>query len=70
LLTLTDEITTLVDRLIESDDIGEIQQIRQQLSKVIRERFEVLRRNAQDLRRRQREIEFAAVAAREKRSKP
>ena len=67
---MTDEITTLVQRLIESDDIGEIRQIRQELSEVIRKRIESLRKNAHDLRRRQRDIEVAAVASREKRSKP
>jgi hypothetical protein len=70
LLTLTDEITTLVHRLIESDDIGEIRQIRQELSQVIREHIGVLRKNALDLRRRQRDLEFATVAPREKLRKP
>ena len=43
---MTDEITLLVRRLIEGDDIDEVRSLRQQLNAVIRERMEELRRRA------------------------
>lgn len=43
---MTDDISTLVRRLIESDDIQEVRRLRQQLNAVIRERMNELRTRA------------------------
>jgi hypothetical protein len=49
---LTDEIQRLVRRLIESDDIEEVRRLRQELSGVIRERMNEIRRRAEELSKR------------------
>jgi hypothetical protein len=50
---VTEDISALVRRLIESDEIEEVRRLRQQLNAVIRERMNELRERAAEIRKRE-----------------